>query len=136
MDLVFRDARRFDIIHFHCDHVHFPLVRYHRTPTVTTLHGMVRRHDLKPLLQAYPEVPLVSISDDQRAPAPWANWQGTVYHGLPRGLHTFRAHPEDYLLFIGRICRAAHTGASCRTVRVRDGTPNTAKGRKRDPSYT
>jgi len=102
MDLVFREAHRFDIIHFHCDYVHFPLVRYHRTPTITTLHGMVRRHDWTPLLQAYPEVPLVSISDDQRAPAPWANWQATVYHGLPRGLHTFRADPGEYLLFIGR----------------------------------
>jgi len=103
MDLVFREARHFDIIHFHCDYIHFPLLRYHRTPTVTTLHGMVRRHDLIPLFQAYPEVPLVSISDNQRAPISWANWQGTVYHGLPRGLHTFRAEPGEYLLFIGRI---------------------------------
>ena len=70
---------------------------------MTTLHGMVHRHDLKALFQAYPEVPLVSISDDQRRPIPWANWQATVYHGLPLGLHTFRANPEDYLLFIGRI---------------------------------
>jgi glycosyltransferase involved in cell wall biosynthesis len=103
MDLVFRDARHFDIIHFHCDYIHFPWLRYHRTPTVTTLHGMVRRHDLTPLFQTYPEVPLVSISDDQRAPIPWPNWQGTVYHGLPRGLHTFQADPGDYLLFVGRI---------------------------------
>jgi glycosyltransferase involved in cell wall biosynthesis len=103
MDLVFREAHRFDIIHFHCDYIHFPWLRYHRTPSVTTLHGMVRRHDLLPLFQAYPEVPLVSISGDQRAPIPWANWQGTVYHGLPRALHTFRANPGEYLLFIGRI---------------------------------
>src|SRR6204780_794541 len=27
MELVFRDASRFDIIHFHCDYIHFPLVR-------------------------------------------------------------------------------------------------------------
>jgi glycosyltransferase involved in cell wall biosynthesis len=103
MELVFREARHFDVIHFHCDYLHFPLLRYLRTPTVTTLHGMVRRHDLKPLFQAYPEVPLVSISDDQRGPIPWANWQATVYHGLPVGLHTFRDRPEEYLLFIGRI---------------------------------
>jgi len=103
MELVFRDAPRFDVIHFHCDYLHFPLLRYHRTPAVTTLHGMVRRHDLEPLLHAYPLVPLVSISDDQRAPLPWANWQATVYHGLPRGLHTFRPDPGEYLLFIGRI---------------------------------
>lgn len=103
MELVFREARHFDVIHFHCDYLHFPLLRYHRTPTVTTLHGMIRRHDLLPLFQAYPEVPLVSISDDQRAPIPWANWQATVYHGLPIGLHTFREEPGDYLLFVGRI---------------------------------
>src|SRR3984885_10718541 len=24
-ELVFRDASRFDIIHFHCDYIHFPL---------------------------------------------------------------------------------------------------------------
>ncbi len=103
MDLVLREARHFDIIHFHCDYIQFPMLRYLRTPTVTTLHGMVRRHDLKPLFQTYPEVPLVSISDDQRAPIPWANWQDTVYHGLPRGLHTFQNDPGNYLLFIGRI---------------------------------
>jgi glycosyltransferase involved in cell wall biosynthesis len=103
LDLVFREARNFDIIHFHCDYIHFPLLQYHRTPTITTLHGMVRRNDLKPLFQAYPEVPLVSISDNQRTPIPWANWQATVYHGLPTGLHTFRSDPGDYLLFIGRI---------------------------------
>jgi glycosyltransferase involved in cell wall biosynthesis len=103
MESVFREADGFDIIHFHCDYIHFPLLRYHRARTVTTLHGMVHRHDLLPLFHTYPEVPLVSISDDQRTPIPWANWQGTVYHGLPRGLHTFRAGAGDYLLFIGRI---------------------------------
>jgi len=34
---------------------------------------------------------------------PWANWQATVYHGLPRDLHTFRERPSDYLAFLGRI---------------------------------
>jgi glycosyltransferase involved in cell wall biosynthesis len=102
LDLVFREAHRFDVIHFHCDYVHFPLLRYHRTPSVTTLHGMLRRHDLEPLLLSYPEVPLVSISNDQRKPVPWANWQATVYHGLPAGLHTYRERAGDDLLFIGR----------------------------------
>ena len=50
-----------------------------------------------------PEVPLVSISDDQRRPIPGANWQATVYHGLPRDLHTFRDQPGNYLAFLGRI---------------------------------
>jgi glycosyltransferase involved in cell wall biosynthesis len=45
----------------------------------------------------------VSISDAQRRPLPWVNWQGTVYHGLPLDLHTFRPQPGRYLAFLGRI---------------------------------
>jgi len=45
----------------------------------------------------------VSISDAQRRPLPWVNWQGTVYHGLPPDLFTFRDRPGDYLAFLGRI---------------------------------
>jgi glycosyltransferase involved in cell wall biosynthesis len=103
LELVFREARKFDVIHFHCDYLHFPLLRRHSTPGVTTLHGRVNRHDLQPLFDEYWETPLVSISDNQRRPLPEANWQATVYHGLPRDLHTFRQRAGDYLLFVGRI---------------------------------
>jgi hypothetical protein len=33
----------------------------------------------------------------------WANWRGTVYHGLPRGLYRFEEKPGSYLAFLGRI---------------------------------
>jgi glycosyltransferase involved in cell wall biosynthesis len=103
MELVFQDVSRFDVVHFHCDYLHFPLLRRHPCPNVTTLHGRLHPPDLGPLLDEYGEVPLVSISDAQRRPAPWANWQATVYHGLPRGLHAFRPQPGSYLAFLGRI---------------------------------
>ena len=103
MELVFQEERNFDVIHFHCDYLHFPLLRRHATPAVTTLHGQVNLHDVKPFFQEYAEAALVSISDDQRRPLPGANWQATVYHGLPLHLHTFRRQPGDYLLFVGRI---------------------------------
>jgi glycosyltransferase involved in cell wall biosynthesis len=103
MDLVFQDASRFDVIHFHCDYLHFPLLRRYPCPSVTTLHGRLHVPDLRSLLEEFAEVPLVSISNDQRRPIPWANWQATVYHGLPRDLHTFRERPGDYLAFLGRI---------------------------------
>src|SRR5262249_16971849 len=48
-------------------------------------------------------MPVVSISDAQRAPLPWVNWLGTVYHGLPEDLYTFRETPGTYLAFLGRI---------------------------------
>ncbi|HKB38350.1 MAG TPA: glycosyltransferase family 4 protein [Gemmataceae bacterium] len=103
LELVFQDVSRFDVIHFHCDYLHFPLLRRYPCPSVTTLHGRLHTPDLQALFTEYAEVPLVSISDDQRRPMPWANWQATVYHGLPRDLHTFREQPGDYLAFLGRI---------------------------------
>jgi glycosyltransferase involved in cell wall biosynthesis len=102
MELVFRDISRFDVIHFHCDYVHFPLVRRHPCATVTTLHGFLHDHDLRGLLEEYADVPLVSISNSQRASIP-ANWRGTVYHGLPETLHTFRPETGKYFAFLGRI---------------------------------
>lgn len=103
MELVFRDVSRFDVIHFHSDYLHFPLVRRHRCASVTTLHGLVHPHDLRALFEEYRDVPLVSISNDQRRPIPDANWQGTVYHGLPRGAFTFRGEPGAYLVYLGRM---------------------------------
>lgn len=103
MELVFRDAHRFDVIHFHGDYLHFPLTRRVPCANVSTLHGLLHPPDLGPFFEEYAEVPLVSISDDQRRPIPWANWQATVYHGLPRDLHGFRERPGDYLAFLGRI---------------------------------
>jgi glycosyltransferase involved in cell wall biosynthesis len=103
LELVFQDVSRFDIIHFHCDYLHFPLLRRYQCPSVTTLHGRLHIPDLQPLFTEYAEVLLVSISDDQRRPMPRANWQATVYHGLPRDLHTFQEQPGDYLAFLGRL---------------------------------
>src|SRR5262249_53921158 len=94
---------RFDLIHFHIDYLHFPLSRRLRRPYVTTLHGRLDIPDLRPLYREFAEQPLVSISDGQRKPLPWANWVGTIYHGLPLGLHTFRPGTGKYLAFLGRI---------------------------------
>jgi glycosyltransferase involved in cell wall biosynthesis len=103
MELVFRDRDRFDILHFHCDFLHFPILRRYPCPNVTTLHGLVHPPDLEPLLREFSEMPLVSISDSQRKPLPWVNWQATVHHGLPASLFSFHEQPDDYWAFLGRI---------------------------------
>jgi glycosyltransferase involved in cell wall biosynthesis len=48
-------------------------------------------------------MPVISISNGQREPLPWANWQATVYHGLPRDIYRFHPEPGSYLAFLGRI---------------------------------
>jgi glycosyltransferase involved in cell wall biosynthesis len=103
LEMVFKQAHRFDIIHFHIDYLHFPLSRRHNIPHVTTLHGRLDIPDLVPLYREFAEMPVVSISNSQREPLPWLNWRGTVYHGLPEDLYTFREEHGKYLAFLGRI---------------------------------
>jgi glycosyltransferase involved in cell wall biosynthesis len=103
LERVFSQARRFDVIHFHVDYVHFPLSRRHHTPQLTTLHGRLDIADLVPLYREFPEMPVVSISKSQRQPLPWVNWLGTVHHGLPPERYPFRGGPGQYLAFLGRI---------------------------------
>jgi len=104
LEQVRQRADQFDILHFHIDMLHFPLVRTFAGRTVTTLHGRLDLPDLLPFYRAFPELPLVSISNHQRRPMPPVNWAGTVYHGLPRDILSFTEEPaEGYLAFLGRI---------------------------------
>ncbi len=103
LEQVMEQRERFDVVHFHIDFSHFPLVRRYGIPHVTTVHGRIDLPDLVPLFSAFPQMPLVSISNDQRMPLPWLNWIDTVYHGLPRDLFALNEHPDEYLAFIGRI---------------------------------
>jgi glycosyltransferase involved in cell wall biosynthesis len=102
VEAVVQRANEFDVIHFHIDYVHFPVMRRLATPHVTTVHGRLDLPDLAPLYREFCDAPLVSISNAQRQPLPFANWQATVYHGLPEGLYRFRDQPRRYLIFMGR----------------------------------
>jgi glycosyltransferase involved in cell wall biosynthesis len=105
LDKVNRIADQFDIIHFHIDQFHFPLFNRTPTHTLTTLHGRQDMPDLKHLYSSFPSMPLVSISNSQRAPIPRALFAGTVLHGLPAELllPPARSQGPGYLAFLGRI---------------------------------
>jgi glycosyltransferase involved in cell wall biosynthesis len=103
VERVMRDAPSFDVLHFHIDYVHFPLLRYIRTPSITTLHGRLDLPDLVPLYQAFPDTPVISISEAQREPLPWLNWQATIHHGLQHREIAPNLAPGHYLAFLGRI---------------------------------
>jgi hypothetical protein len=102
---VFRRAHEFDILHFHLDYLPFPLFTNQSTPFLTTLHGRLDLPELKPIFSTYDKAFVVSISNNQRAYMPQANWLSTIHHGLPETLLTpnFQVQPH-YLAFLGRIC--------------------------------
>ena len=99
-----RRADEFDVLHFHVDMLHFPMFEDCAGRSLTTLHGRLDLKDLGEVYRRWPHYPLVSISQQQRQPLHFANWAGTVHHGLPEALHRPHPHPEGgYLAFLGRI---------------------------------
>jgi glycosyltransferase involved in cell wall biosynthesis len=131
-----RSVDAFDIIHFHTDYLHFPSFAHHWGKTLTTLHGRLDLPDLPPLMREFAMMPLVSISNAQRTPMPWANWCGTVYHGLPTSLYAPGWGDGGYLAFIGRICPEKRPDLAIEIAR-RAGLPLTiaAKVDKVDRAY-
>lgn len=100
---VLDECDRFDLIHFHIDYLHFPISRLMRLPHVTTLHGNLGIPDLKPFYKIFKDMPLVSISLEQRKPLPDVNWVGNVHHGLPSGFLRPKYTQGKYLAFLGRV---------------------------------
>lgn len=103
LEHVARRAPEFDLLHFHLDYHPFSIFSRQRTPFVTTLHGRLDLPELQPVFDAFPNAPLVSISNAQRLPLPNANWIGTVHHGLPSELLKPAAVAQTYLAFLGRV---------------------------------
>jgi glycosyltransferase involved in cell wall biosynthesis len=103
VDHVIEHANEFDLIHFHTGYLHFPICRYLPVPHVTTLHGRLDMPDMSPVFERFRDVPVISISNAQRQPLPWANWQATIYHGLPKEFFAFQPNQGGYLAFLGRI---------------------------------
>ncbi|MBX6322304.1 MAG: glycosyltransferase family 4 protein [Rhodospirillaceae bacterium] len=100
---VLSELEGFDVVHFHTDYLHFPAFRAHAARSVTTLHGRLDLAELAAVYGEFGEMPLVSISEAQRRPLPWANWAATVLHGLPGGCYGDRGGRGGYLAFVGRI---------------------------------
>ncbi len=103
LECVASQAHSFDIIHWHLDYFHFPMSRRLGVPHVTTLHGRLDIPDIQPVYDEFGDMPVVSISDDQREPLPQANWAATVHHGMPPDEMAPVTGAGDYLAFLGRI---------------------------------
>lgn len=115
LERVARRASEFDVIHFHTDWLHIPLFSRLAVPFLTTLHGRLDYPEARAMLREFGRTPLVSISNEQRAPAPHANWLATVFHGLPSELRAEKQHASPrYLAFLGRLSPEKQPDAAIR----------------------
>lgn len=100
---VFDRAHEFDVIHSHVDIPAIPFSRLVKTPILFTMHGRLDLGWMRLLYDAYPDVNLISISNNQRRLLPAWNWLGTVYNGIDVEDYTLQPRPGEYLAFLGRI---------------------------------
>lgn len=103
LEMVLKEASSFDIIHFHINYLHFPISRRESYTHLTTLHGRLDLPQTFALFNEFYDMPVVSISNNQRKPFMQANWIDTVYHGIPPCLFKLQENPGNYLAFLGRI---------------------------------
>jgi len=97
-------ADQFDLLHFHVELLHFPMFEGLEHRTITTLHSRMDYKDYQVAYRAWPKYPLVSISHQQRASLDFANWIGTVDHGIPSPPADFTPQNKgEYLAFVGRF---------------------------------
>jgi glycosyltransferase involved in cell wall biosynthesis len=134
LEHLMREIQRYDVVHFHTDHIQYLMARRMTTPNLTTLHGRLDSEDLVPLFREFAEMPVVSISNAQRQPLPWLNWLGTIHHGLPPDEFRFCEHPGRYLAFMGRVSPEKRVDRAVRIAR-RAGMPLRIAA-KVDPSDT
>jgi hypothetical protein len=65
LEEVRRSADEFDVLHFHIDFLHGPLVREFNGRTVTTMHGRLDLPHIVPFYHVFRELLLVAVSNDQ-----------------------------------------------------------------------
>ncbi len=121
-DTILRELRHFDVVHSHLDYMGFGLAQDPRRPVVSTIHGALDAPGTSHLYRAFADLPLVSISDAQRAPLANANWIATVHHGIDLNGFTFNPRPDGYLAVLGRISPQKGVDVAIRVAR-RAGLP-------------
>jgi glycosyltransferase involved in cell wall biosynthesis len=119
IEQVAQRAKEFDLLHFHLDYYPFSVMSRQPTPFLTTLHGRLDLPEHEPVFSTFPTIPVVSISNAQRRPVPYAHWVGTVHHGMPENLLKPVPAEPSYLAFLGRVSpekrldRAIHIAERC-----------------------
>jgi glycosyltransferase involved in cell wall biosynthesis len=101
-------ASEFDIIHNHYDFLPLTYSKLINTPIVTTIHGFSSPLIIPVYKKYNNNSHYVSISNADRNET--LRYIATVYNGIDTSKFTMNEHPENYLLFFGRI--HPHKGTS------------------------
>jgi glycosyltransferase involved in cell wall biosynthesis len=102
----FETAERFDVVNDHSGPLAAALGGAVDTPVVHTVHGPLERRSgelYEQVQRVAPQVGLISLSMNQRAPLPDLNWVANCPNALDLSRYPVHPHRGDYLLFLGRM---------------------------------
>lgn len=125
-------ADRFDVIHSHIETAGFLMARYCATPVVSTLHKRLDARGVADLIDEFPDVPLVAISESQRRWNHKANWVATIHHGLDFSETPVGHIAGDYLLLVGRVAPEKGVAEAIEVAR-RSGRPLVMAAKVHEP---
>jgi glycosyltransferase involved in cell wall biosynthesis len=98
---LFERAGDFDLIHNSFDFLPLTYSALVSTPVLTTIHGFSSPR-IVAVYEKYNDVgAYVAISDADRHPR--LDYVATIHHGIDTDAFALHDHPDDYLLFFGRI---------------------------------
>jgi glycosyltransferase involved in cell wall biosynthesis len=127
-------AGEFDVINDHSGMPAAALAGVVRTPVLHTVHGPLDGEPgaiYRSIQEVSPNVGLISISLNQRRPAPELPWAANIPNALDFSLYPCKPHRGDYLLFLGRMSpdKGAHRAIA---VAMELGLPLKMAGKKRE----
>jgi glycosyltransferase involved in cell wall biosynthesis len=132
----FERADDFDIINDHSGLPAAALGGAVATPTLHTVHGPLDAIGgviYEQVARVSPQVGLISISMNQRAPKPHLPWVANCPNALDLSLYPVKPHRGDYLLFVGRMSpdKGCHRAID---IAVTAGLPLKICGKRREPA--
>lgn len=134
---MFEEAEKgkYDILHIHPIDRALPLALSHpKIPVAYTLHDPIYkwRSEIFKMFQSQNQH-YVSISNNQRLPAPDLNYLATVYNGINVDLFPYSEAHEDYFVFVGRLIKEKGVAEAIQAAKLAGekliivGTPNSGE---------
>ena len=117
LDAVAAEAAEYDVIHCHTEFMHAPVLRAHRARTLTTVHWRLDQADRHAFFDAFPDLPVAAISEDQGRAYTGEALTGVVHHGIDRD--RYRPGPGGGgVAFLGRMTDQKRPDAAIRIARA------------------
>lgn len=137
MKEILKRQQEFDIVfnHMRGGYLFLPLSDFLKIPVASILHLPIFE-ELGGLLSSYKKTNIITISNNQRTPAPKINYLATVYNGVDLKEFEFCQKPKDYFLFIGALGEHKNPKAAILAAKKTGSKLILAGGKKREPYFS